>query len=454
MDKNLEYLRIVQKNTKCITSPYKRSGVYESKDYLFIESAYTIINSSKTKELIASKTERLYFTNTFTFSTEYITTSSEWKFTGLNFGRLIQHGNLSDYNIEDIELKYTIIKKLFSFWNKHRPLWKIPVPKKTSKLYQIRQYIMMFRRFYDNPALALVYKELGPGMVIALGLYTFSITQYGEARYSAPIKYTKVFNYNATNVRDFIGCSRNIYKWIKRIGITVQHLTHLKYISELADWKVARYVYGETKRRSLLPYLYFTDFYGPYTKELLMEVFSFCKEMESRKLDNTTVKYFLTLYKDTINMSNRLDIPLDFKLRFNTTDALTNIHYNLTNLYNEHLENQNNPEVLNSKIKKIYEDNKDKELIIDGYNFQIPKSVQEFIIESNTLNHCVSSYVHNYINGETFIVFQRNSKGSPLLTIELSTNKKEVRQHRGKGNRDPKPEEAAALNTYMKLINN
>jgi hypothetical protein len=78
----------------------------------------------------------------------------------------------------------------------------------------------------------------------------------------------------------------------------------------------------------------------------------------------------------------------------------------------------------------------------NGYFIMIPKTITDFQIEGNLQHNCVYKlrYYNRVINQESIIVFLRQEKDKPYVTIEFDYNTFEVLQALGKYNRRIDPE--------------
>lgn len=71
-----------------------------------------------------------------------------------------------------------------------------------------------------------------------------------------------------------------------------------------------------------------------------------------------------------------------------------------------------------------------------GMCIRVPESTHEIAREGKELHHCVGGYAKRHIHGKTVILFLRRADDldTPLVTIEMDTNGKTIRQIHGYGN--------------------
>lgn len=88
-------------------------------------------------------------------------------------------------------------------------------------------------------------------------------------------------------------------------------------------------------------------------------------------------------------------------------------------------------------LKYLWDDENEKYCIL------APRVADDLVKESYQLSHCVRSYIDRVASGGTKIYFMRNKdkKATPFITIEVTYNGR-ITQTRGKGNRNPTPDEA------------
>ena len=97
-------------------------------------------------------------------------------------------------------------------------------------------------------------------------------------------------------------------------------------------------------------------------------------------------------------------------------------------------------------FKKAYEGF--KPFTKDSYTLIAPKNTDDIKYEGNTLNHCVASYIHRILKGETKIFFLRKAKTPdvPLCTVEIRNGK--ICQYRGSHNRNLHKDEIEFLKVF------
>lgn len=94
-------------------------------------------------------------------------------------------------------------------------------------------------------------------------------------------------------------------------------------------------------------------------------------------------------------------------------------------------------EGLIENVEDIEEENETVEEVKKGFVIVTPKTCDDLVNEGSSLSHCVASYVDNVIDGKCKILFMRNKENvdESLITIEVRDGN--IRQVRGKFNRNP-----------------
>lgn len=92
-------------------------------------------------------------------------------------------------------------------------------------------------------------------------------------------------------------------------------------------------------------------------------------------------------------------------------------------------------EIKNKGYQERVKELRKLETSIDGFIFLAPKKLSELKDEGDALNHCVGTYAKRVAQGETTIIFVRNTDQPtmPLYTLEIKDG--EIIQLRGKGNK-------------------
>jgi hypothetical protein len=110
-------------------------------------------------------------------------------------------------------------------------------------------------------------------------------------------------------------------------------------------------------------------------------------------------------------------------------------------------------QIQEQKFKDTIENVKSRyEKIIGNYSFVLPSEPNDLVVEGNNLNHCVAGYVSAVANGNSVIVFMRNTNnvGKSLITIEVMGNR--LIQARGSSNRNPNRGEKVIINKWLKTL--
>lgn len=99
-------------------------------------------------------------------------------------------------------------------------------------------------------------------------------------------------------------------------------------------------------------------------------------------------------------------------------------------------------------FKKVVSTKKELEYEGKKYAIKLPESPKDIIQEGTDLHHCVGSYVDKIIEGDTLIIFLRetNSKDCSLVTVEYRNNS--ITQAKGSCNRAMNKDERQFLEKY------
>ena len=97
-------------------------------------------------------------------------------------------------------------------------------------------------------------------------------------------------------------------------------------------------------------------------------------------------------------------------------------------------------------FKEAYKDF--KPFTKNSFTLIAPRNTDDIKHEGNALNHCVASYIHRILKGETRIFFLRkaNDTETPLCTVEIKDSK--VCQYRGSHNRNLHKDELEFLKAF------
>jgi hypothetical protein len=185
--------------------------------------------------------------------------------------------------------------------------------------------------------------------------------------------------------------------------------------------------------------------------------------LKNYKTKSSELKYEIISYED-----------VDKKIKFNCKDDKT-FYYDYINLhellestypkYPKHLKSMHDiltykynlvKKEINIKIfKKVVQDYKYLECMIDDYYFMIPNNTEDLFDEGKKLHHCVASYIDSIMQRLTFILFMRKHKYEPLITIELKDNMISQVKHKNnyKLNSVDNEEEINAINKFCHQYN-
>lgn len=426
-----ELLKIFERDKGVLTSPgfsYKKS-----ESYIYIETRFGYYHDKWFRHV------RYYFTNTECFSIKYSVSKEKWIVEGNKFSSVINIGIAND------DFKQNV-NEIIDFWNDNFPLW--PIKKHEKRItYQFRLYLKMFSRFYQNPALTLVYNDLGSSSVTALGQYAYIDSRVN----SYPYKYLDCFNYSASNTKDFLGCNTKTFQWIKKLNLS---LPRISILSRTHSWEISRRLHELNFTWEICTKIIKNILYAGHTANHNEKILSYLTRLKKCENYSDEVIYDMTkIYIDCLHMVEREDLNIKISAKINLLE-LKKLHdsivliYNAKVLHRESLENIKSIKIANSIRNYI------KPMLVDGYYFSLPENELDLLYEGIALNHCVHSYKEKYETGKCHIVFQRKDKDKSLLTVEIDQSFNTIIQHRGNLNRNPTLNETKALSKYIAEVKN
>lgn len=445
-------------NTKKRFTPLNKDGFYlrVHKGVLIIETTYYY----KSEMYGHSYSNRYYFAKGVAFSCTYDYVKNIWKVQGDKFTNLRKDciftaisppASNTSYRHTDRHAVQLGIKSfretIFEFWNKLYPEWKL-VNYKSTREYESHKYIMMLVRLMKNPALSLVHNELGHSWVVALGNYARQTNNiYGITAHANHNNYLELFDFNATNTKNFLRCSTSIYQWIKKYNINCHKAGVIKAVFD-GDWEFGRLAHGDRIRTRWYNILDMSDrgkdFIRYYRK--LEDLYG---DFEADQL--------ISLFDDTLHMNReiRLYNKIDFIYNRN---RIHEIHDRVMNEYNVISENKKSSsekdiqKSIDDKFKLIADRYSDMFIEIGSYHFSLPKTRSELNKDGKVQTHCVASRWSKIVNEECIIIFMRKEPNVPLLTVQLNLPNYNMVESRGYGNRELKLDEMTVLNEYVKMF--
>lgn len=176
---------------------------------------------------------------------------------------------------------------------------------------------------------------------------------------------------------------------------------------------------------------------------------------------------------DIIKLIQYLDYLITFEGLENITDLICDLHDYARMMsvitknsrkkfdkYPKHFLTTHNIVVRNfNRFKRSYQEEFFKRNIREDLEFNdkeftviYPKTTQDIKEEGVNLNHCVSSYIDNVINGECHILFLRKVKEPEKSLITLEVRNNTVVQSRGSYNRLPNEKEYEFIELYNRKI--
>lgn len=365
-----------------------------------------------------------------------------WRYDGndsSNIMKIVSKATLFDFDLRDI----------FDAWNNLFPGW--PVKYELFENYQVPMVFRLLMLFYKNPALSLVLHELGPSMDHLL--LNDNIGYHDKRGHSHSINKKEAFNFNATNVRDFLrGIGKGTYKWLRQINATGVEVGMMAYDG---NWDLLRRLYGETNNpsfRHLFDYYDHTDpniaFVEDNTSEKEMVV-KFVEYHRKKNASEGSIVDMLHYFVDYCHMCYR-----------NRETPASNLSRDELMERHDEIAAYQRIRASGSQIRRFREIgdryNALCSMEIGNYIFSFPKTPKELYEEGSRLSHCVAGYFTTMSDSRCIIMFQRlkDSPDVPLLTVELDTRLERVVQHRGKCNRTPRTAEGKALDEYLEALSN
>lgn len=226
------------------------------------------------------------------------------------------------------------------------------------------------------------------------------------------IKNSRIINWKATNIQQFLGLNKADTKIFLRANGNLKLLKAYKLArrNEITG-NISEYI-------GLL-----NDAGGINHAELLTDLAIRCR-CSFRQAVNYINKFqetgshgfVLTLWRDYLNMAETLEYDLTRKDVFMPKD-LRDRHDAAaeTITYQRKMIEEKKYEEFNRRLRKMYE------FEYGGLCIVCPGSVTDIVTEGKVLKHCVGGYAARHFNGKLEILFLRNSrkKHKPFITIEM-----------------------------------
>lgn len=246
--------------------------------------------------------------------------------------------------------------------------------------------------------------------------------------------YIKCKNRYGNNLKEIFGFNINIIKFFNDYS-NINLLNNIDFIETINNINnMQRNIWNTDLSTSALIFLF--QNFGLDTYQRIPQFYEFNKNdwlSAVKLLNQNRDPLFAHLYSEYLNYSNTID---DFKYE-KCPKNLEEAHDIAVDLYYSNLD-----KITNKKFKEALRDDKyrfldslayledDKihfyEDILDNYRIILPSTQVDLINESNTLNHCVKTYIHRVANKETYILFLRkaNDLHTPFATIEITKDLK------------------------------
>lgn len=180
---------------------------------------------------------------------------------------------------------------------------------------------------------------------------------------------------------------------------------------------------------------------GFITKQNIHAVLEYIIKLE--KEDVGTLGEVVSLYRDYIKMSNKLNLPNSKRY---PTD-LIKAHDVAVQAYNAIKD-----EILAEEFRTVMSDYQQYNYVDEeeDYCIVVPKELNEIVQEGVELNHCVRSYTDRIINRQTLILFVREKENPevPYFTLEIYNGY--INQLRGQSNCAPPQEVKDFVDIWFK----
>lgn len=166
-----------------------------------------------------------------------------------------------------------------------------------------------------------------------------------------------------------------------------------------------------------------------------------------------TFDQLMRWYTDYIEMSKQMEIDLSHKsVRFPKDIKIA--HDRLATKAKA-IENAFYDEQLRRASENLYKGL--TEYKADGYAIVFPRTRTEFVVEGQSLNHCVGTqetYYNNHIEGEKMIFFIRHVDDiqTPFVTMQVDMRRCTIIQIYGYGDKIPAPEVRKFANKFVSLL--
>lgn len=256
------------------------------------------------------------------------------------------------------------------------------------------------------------------------------------------------------------------------LGLSAQDVDKLRAWDCLDAYHIAMYKqvkrYKKNPKKEQLDMLvkwfeYPHMFHSRYSEFKGMDFYKIALYLERQEAKDESYRWGLkTTYEDYLRQLRALHYPEDDYYLY--PKSLTAAHDRISEEYSEMREKE-----LRAKSRRIAKEKREKQkkfekdllpaleklAYTDGtYSIFPLKSHKDFLDEGKHQHNCVASYYDRAMAGKTKIFVMRLSEktDTSLLTIELSTDNKELRQVYAKGNTIPTPELRERVEWWHKNI--
>lgn len=348
--------------------------------------------------------------------------------------------------LKNVKLKYDVLLVAVKALNSIKDSTKYYVEDDVDLFSRnnLLEFFSVLDLIYKNPSICLVFNFFKHEVVNIYANYHVLNTSPGIKVY-----YTKniiAYNYSATNVRNFLKCSKNIFSWLNELSYKIRKFNLISSaLSSSNNFTESLLILkelfnGVTYKIPALVDLYYLRNLNDYEKEYLLKFYR-----KSNLESNDSLIY--RDYIDYVRMCKTLDIKpkykfshAEFYIEHDEISMRIKIKYDKEE-FNKFFN-------INSKLNEIFSTK------IEDYIISFPTSPIELTKEGTILSHCVASYFKRVINENCIIAFLRkiDFPNQPLVTIELNTDLSEVIQARGKANREITAFEKIAIKKWLEYI--
>jgi hypothetical protein len=446
---NVEYTNRMVKVSKTIHNTHEfKVNIEISKYYTDTELVLEILYLS-TYDL-SSRKIKLIVTDSICNLYSFNKKTSSWEISELDEEFIT---DLDKIKLSD-DLYILFVKLVFNFMDNYR--FNIDTDTDLVKHKTLLEFYLVLKTLYTNPAMALVFSFFKKNIIeicilnlnrdLVYFIYNTMVLSRNTTKYKIRPDIINRFDYSATNVKDFLRCSKGTYKWLRNNNISIIGLFHIVnyYIQMNKNWELVKEMYYKeslSRRGALFIYSLRTN--DNNEREYFYKFFKYLKKNDPIQYS----KFYYNDYLDYLRMCFRLNV-----------EPRTNL--NVKSFYDVHDE-------LSSRIKISADKEKTEKFIkinaylnknyamqIGDYYMSFPKTPEDLAREGQRQSHCVATYFEYVINKRCIIAYMRkmDDKNTPFITIEFNYLLTEIKQVRGKANRLPNKQEDIIVCKWLSEI--